>query len=344
MKKTEKERKRAETSAGNQSGTARGALDFVLSTGVCIGAGAVLGAANWFYRQALVPGKKEPGGKRRPLNDEYEEGSRWAETHPAREDVYLHADDGLQLHACLIGAEPPEDPGKEHREEHRFAVCVHGYAADGGSMGLFARVYRERFGMHVLLPDLRGHGRSDGNYIGMGYDDSRDLLRWIDWILERDPSAQIILHGVSMGAAAVLMATGCVLPKQVAAAVADSSYTSAMEEFRAVYRRGKRPPVTAAPVLEAVRAIALVRAGYDIAKASPVRAVTRSKTPTLFIHGQADNFVPAEMMPALYRAASCPKAFLWIPEASHMKAVLVDPETYWARVERFLHANGVSLF
>ena len=88
---------------------------------------------------------------------------------------------------------------------------------------------------------------------------------------------------------------------------------------------------------------ALVRAGYDIAKASPLQAVARSQTPTLFIHGQADDFVPARMMPALYRAASCPKAFQWVPEAGHVQSVIYDPELYWARIERFLHAHGVAI-
>ena len=49
------------------------------------------------------------------------------------------------------------------------------------------------------------------------------------------------------------------------------------------------------------------------------------------------------MMPALYRAASCPKAFQWVPEAGHVQSVIYDPELYWARIERFLHAHGVSI-
>ena len=96
-------------------------------------------------------------------------------------------------------------------------------------------------------------------------------------------------------------------------------------------------------MMESLRAVTLVRAGYDLANASPVEAVTHSNTPTLFIQGQADHTIPPEMMPRLYKAASCPKSFLWIPGADHKKAVIVDPETYWARVERFLHAQGMEI-
>ena len=154
---------------------------------------------------------------------------------------------------------------------------------------------------------------------------------------------RIILHGISMGAATVLMTTGYNLPKQVVAAVSDSSYTSAVDVLTFAYKKEDAAVVPAPVMLEALRAIALVQAGYDIRKAAPIQAVAHSKTPTLFIHGQADGLVPPRMMPALYKAASCEKAFLWIPEADHVQSVNVDPETYWARVERFLHAHEIPL-
>lgn len=313
------------------------AAGLILLTGACAGTGALVGAAGHFYNFAMKPKKHDPRHDIKPLEKDYVAGRKWMKTHPLREDVYIRSDDGLHLHANYIPAPETE------AAEHRFAICVHGYAEASESMGLYASVYRDRYGMNVLLPDLRGHGRSDGDYVGMGYDDSRDILRWIDWILEKDPSAQIILHGISMGAATVLMTTGYSLPKQVVAAVSDSSYTSAMEVFTAVYNTLDEAVIPAPVMIESLRAIALVRAGYDIAKAAPIRAVAHSKTPTLFIHGQADGFVPPRMMPALYKAASCPKAFLWIPEADHVHSVTVDPETYWARVERFLHAQEITL-
>ena len=335
MKKREKKTSE-ENRQKEQGGTL---LENVLATGACVGAGAVLGAAVHFYKALLTPQKHDPRSDSDPAEKDCADGRKWMKEHPLREDVYLRADDGLQLHANFIPAAAAEgEPGAEHR----YAVCVHGCADASDSMGLYGRVYRDRYGMHVLLPDLRGHGKSDGNTVGMGYMDSADLLRWIDWILERDPSAQIVLHGISMGAAAVLLTTGRALPEQVAAAVSDSAYTSALEAVAFRYKEMEGAVVPAPVMAEAVRAVALVRAGYDLAKASPVRAVANSKTPTLFIHGQEDRIVPPSMMPALYKAAACPKAFLWIPEAGHVRSVVCDPEAYWARIERFLHANGVS--
>ena len=43
---------------------------------------------------------------------------------------------------------------------------------------------------------------------GMGWLDRLDIISWINWIIEQDPDAQIVLHGVSMGAATVMMTSG----------------------------------------------------------------------------------------------------------------------------------------
>ena len=313
----------------------RGATKTAMFTAACVGAGTLVGASNYFYKTALVPKRQKENPKAENEGKEYIEGRKWAAGHPGRKDIYIRADDGLQLHANLI---PSEDP-----DCHRYAVCVHGYAGSSFGGGLFASVYRDRYGMNVLLPDLRGFGSSDGDYIGMGYDDSRDLLCWLDWIIQKDPDARIVLHGVSLGAATVLMTTGLSLPSQVRAAISDSSYTTALESLEYLYKKQNNAVIPAPVMMEFLRAVTLVRAGYDLAKASPVEAVAHSHTPTLFIQGQADHTIPAEMMPRLYKAASCPKAFLWIPGADHKKAVIVDPETYWARVERFLHAQGMEI-
>lgn len=57
-------------------------------------------------------------------------------------------------------------------------------------------------------PAARGHELSEGRYIGMGWLDRRDLMRWISLIVQAGPHARIVLHGVSMGATEVMMTAG----------------------------------------------------------------------------------------------------------------------------------------
>jgi LSD1 subclass zinc finger protein len=86
-----------------------------------------------------------------------------------------------------------------------------------------------------------------------------------------------------------------------------------------------------------------VEAGYDLKKAAPIEAVQRSVTPTLFIHGDADSFIPCRMMKNLFEAASCRKMCMLMPGAEHVMSVCVDPERYWAKVDTFLQTVSPDL-
>ena len=177
--KPDSDPKRKKKRAGKKSACSR-MFDFAAETGLWASAGAMAGAANYFYEFSMKPVKHDPSKDGDPEEDPYVKGRIWMNSHPLREDWYEKADDGLRIHANFIPSPLPEG-------DHRYAICVHGYSDTSESVGQYAMVYRDRYGMNVLLPDLRGHGRSDGDYVGMGYDDSRDILRWIDWVLEKDP-------------------------------------------------------------------------------------------------------------------------------------------------------------
>ena len=59
--------------------------------------------------------------------------------------------------------------------------------------------------------------------------------------------------------------------------------------------------------MNAANMVTKLRAGYDLEEASAVKQVAKSKTPMLFIHGDADTFVPFEMLDEVYNAAKVEK-------------------------------------
>lgn len=88
-----------------------------------------------------------------------------------------------------------------------------------------------------MAVDERAHGKSEGTYIGFGCLDRNDAKQWMEYMVERlGEDCELMLHGISMGAATVLMSTGLNLPKQVRAAVSDCAFTSAWEVFSHVLR------------------------------------------------------------------------------------------------------------
>lgn len=297
------------------------------------GAGAAGGMAavgNRLYAKAMTPQTREPDYQ--DPNETQREGRAWARKAEGFRSATIQAIDGLILWAAVVPADT---------QTHRWAICVHGYHDTHEAMGAIGLHYHQE-GWNVLMPDQRGHGESEGDYVGWGYDERLDLVGWINYILRRDPQAEILLHGVSMGAATVLMATGGALPQQVKAAVADCSYTSIEAQMHHLLTHHRDQylnapvPVPTSTLFSMLRKTTLRRAGFDLRDAAPIQAVAQSKTPTLFIHGVEDDFVPSSMMGKLYQAAKCPKSFLWMPDAAHADSVGINPRLYWTAVDTFL--------
>lgn len=216
---------------------------------------------------------------------------------------------------------------------HKWAIIVHGYTSSASGMTRWIRNFHEQ-GYNVLAPDLRGHGKSEGDYIGMGWHDRLDLLDWIDEVIKIDSAAEIVLHGLSMGGATVMMASGEELPGNVKVIVEDCGYSSVSDVF--VYQLDDLFGLPEFPVIQAANTVTKIRAGYDLYEASSVKQVAKSKVPMLFIHGDEDTFVPYEMLDEVYEAAKVEKEKLVIPGAGHGDAVKVDPDKYWHTVWDFV--------
>ncbi|MBR5914142.1 MAG: alpha/beta hydrolase [Selenomonadaceae bacterium] len=235
--------------------------------------------------------------------------------------------DGFTLHATYY--EPA-------RESHNWAILVHGYGRNQTFANDYAEEYLKR-GYNVLTPDLRGCGTSEGIYLTMGTLESRDVAKWAEKIVERDPQAKIILHGVSMGAATVMM-TAALNPKNLVAVVEDCGYTSAYEMFTA--QLDKIFGLPEFPIMPIVDVVSKIKVGVAISDAAPIESVKKISVPILFIHGDADKLVPYEMMNRLFNAATSPvKEKFTVEGAGHADAKTKNPTAYFDRVFKFLDSN-----
>lgn len=248
------------------------------------------------------------------------------------EDLTMTGKDGTKLMARVLRAD---------KKSNVWVIVVHGFGGNGLRHGTAARHFHD-LGYNVFLPDLRGSGRSEGEYLGMGWLDSMDMVEWIDRILVMDPDAQIILYGGSMGGATVMMTTGWKLPPQVKAAVEDCGYTSVWDIFR--YQLKKVFSLGKFPWLVIANRMSKRVAGYTFKEASSIDQLHKSVTPTLFIHGTNDGFVPFEMLDRNYEACAAPKEKLVIEGAHHNRSMFKNPFLYWLTVDDFIakHLAGNS--
>ncbi len=240
------------------------------------------------------------------------------------EEVGIKSEDGLNLVGYYLEAQTPSP---------KTAILAHGYASQGTYMGSYAKIYYD-LGYNVLLPDDRGHGKSDGDYIGFGWADRKDYLKWIDYITDRvGKTSEIVLHGVSMGGATVLMTGGEDLPANVKAIVSDCAYTSVWDELEYQLKRMYHLP--AFPVLDSTSLLSKIRVGFSFKEASALEQVKNIQIPTLFIHGSADEFVPTYMVNRLYEACNSPKELMIVPGAGHGTSFDTDASGYKAKIREF---------
>ncbi len=193
----------------------------------------------------------------------------------------------------------------------------------------------------VLLPDLRAHGLSEGDP-GVWLERSSGCLSWIDWLIKRDSATRIVLHGLSMGAAAVMMVSDS-LPETVVACVEDAGYTSVYDEFDFQIRniRPHSYAVLKEYVLRQAGRRAKRLAGFDFREASALEKVKKASIPMLFVHGDADDFVPFDMVLQLYNAKK-ERRTLIIQGAGHFNLLNRDSALYARRWSEFLAVTFLS--
>ena len=285
---------------------------------------ATIGIGNYFVNYAIL--RTGNGGDREVKNTEVVEvasidneiekiieknrkqekqhASEWSNT-VKNEKVEVTAKDGI----TLKGTEYIND-----EQTNNWVIVLHGYRSSPESVISVGMHFSEK-GYNVLIPYMRATGESEGEYIGMGWLDKDDLKCWIDLIIKQNNNANIVLHGSSMGAATVLMASGDELSSNVKAIIEDSGYTSVWDIFASEAKARFNLPEF--PVLNMFEVVANFRAKYDIKEASALEQVKKATLPILFIHGDSDDFVPAYMCEKLYEAANCRKDKLIIHGAGH---------------------------
>lgn len=250
------------------------------------------------------------------------EGRRWLENMPYI-NVYIKSFDGLRLYGALL-----------ENYSDKIVICVHGFTGSGKKdFASLAQAYYKN-GYNVLLVDNRAHGQSEGKYVGFGVLDRLDLRNWVKYVINRFGSnVQIFLHGISMGAATVLMASS-IMPKNVRGIIADCGFTSVYEIFEYVLKRDYHLPKF--PIIYLTNIMSKIRAGYGYKDVNTTAEIARSDIPILFIHGENDEFVPLWMTMKNYSHCKAYKELFIVRESEHAESHYIDKKGYERRILTFI--------
>ncbi len=243
--------------------------------------------------------------------------------------------DNLQLSAIHYSPENPTG---------KWVILVHGYGKIGAAMNSFAESYLDQ-GMDVLIIDQRAAGDSEGDWLTMGVAEANDLAIWTQEIAKTNANAQITLHGVSMGAATVMLAAALPKTANVSGIIEDCGYGNIADVFAALmYGYGSNFGVSGVDFYELFGDVGevakILDGGYNVADAAPIDSIGAVTVPSLFIHGADDSAIPSTNADALYEASGASnKTKLIIEGADHAKSVEIDSEAYFTAVRNLIASS-----
>ena len=248
----------------------------------------------------------------------HRDGAAAALRHKSRREYTLVSPRGVKLKGYYYPA--PGGDGK------RIAFIVHGYRSEHAeTAGMYYDYYASR-GFGLFCCDNTAAGASGGELIGYDLFESEDCLEWLRLVVrEFGEDVQIVLHGFSMGGAAVLRASDRV-PEQVRFIVSDSGFSSAEEILRPSF----------GPLYAPLRLINRAVARYDPADTDVRGHLRGARRPVLFVHGRQDPTVPFTMGEALFALCPTEKDSLFVDGARHVECMHVAPEAYAAKLDAFI--------
>lgn len=257
-------------------------------------------------------------------NDEYEETKKWCEAQDMT-DYYITARDGLKLHASYFPAENPE----------RIILMSHGYK--GSAFGSVAHMaeYLHDNNADLLFIDQRCCGESEGKYITFGAKEQYDIIDWLKLIESINKyKLPVYLYGQSMGAAAVLLASGQGLPKEVHGIIADCGFHSMKTQLRDI-ASGWFHLHWVELLLLRVDLFCRIFAGFRMKDTDVGAALKKNTVPVIFFHGEDDTYVFPRNSVMNFETCRAPKELVLVPKARHLCCSFTDPEMYESKLRDF---------
>ena len=240
----------------------------------------------------------------------YRRGGRYHPPLPGfvHEEVWLHASDGVRLHAWFCPC-PPE--WASPKSERLTILYFHGTFGELTWRQGIARDWQASLGCDVLLFDYRGYGRSGGRPSEEGlYRDARAAYHWLIKEQAVDPT-RIVLVGRSLGGAVALELASEVEPR---ALVLESTFTSL--------------PEAAEALLLGLPVGLLMRNRFP-----SLQRIENFRGPVFLAHSEADEVISKTHSVELWQRSRGPKELFILPSQGHGEQP--GPEFY-AAATRFL--------
>ena len=255
----------------------------------------------------------------------FREGEAWRDAHADRLSELHMVNEGLNLYAEYI------DLGFD-----RAVILVPG-RTEGLTYGYYFAEPYAKMGYNVLAIDQRAHGKSDGRFNTLGFEEHKDLIAWAELLHEQFGVQSVVLHGICIGSSACLMAlTADWCPRYIEGLVAEGMYPAFYESFRNHMIELKKPTFPALPMVDLWMRI---YTGHSM-KRGNINIIHKLDKPLLMLHSREDLYSLPERAQDLYDACGSErKELVWFEHGAHSKLRPTDKERYDSAITAFLAKN-----
>ena len=179
--------------------------------------------------------------------------------------------------------------------------------------------YLLSLGLAVFAFDFAGSGKSDGEYVSLGYYEREDLSCIVAHLRSTGVVSTIALWGRSMGAATSLMFGD--RDPSIACMILDSSFADLSQLAEEMVEKGREqgiivPNLVVSIALRMIQGSVKKQAGFNIKNISPIAHADKCFIPALFVAGEHDDFIKKHHSEAIYEKYAGDKNLI-IVEGDH---------------------------
>ncbi|MDZ7671816.1 MAG: alpha/beta fold hydrolase [Halanaerobiales bacterium] len=238
------------------------------------------------------------------------------------DQVETTTSDDLKINSWRFTVDNPEG----------VVVVIHGmHGQDASSLLEFGKFFYDN-NYETFCIDLRAHGKSEGDEIGFGYTETRDLNSLLDWIKiqPKYKDKEVILFGLSMGGATAINTAP--IRSDIDKIISVSSFASYERTFLDYMRKDEVPEFIVQAFKPSIRMLLSLKYNTSPTKNSPAFNIKDITIPTLLIHGSNDQQVSVDQAYELKENGN-ENVELWVvKDFNHLVVTdILDDENDWYR-------------
>lgn len=240
--------------------------------------------------------------------------------------INLKTADGLRIEGWLQG------PAEDSVLARGTVILFHGHGGSKSSLLAEAEYFLEA-GFKTLLIDFRAHGGSSGETCTIGKAEAEEVKLAADFV-KAGGEKNIILYGISMGAAAITSAMDQYPDLQPQKIILEMPFASLLD---AVEGRVKIMGLPEEPIGRFLTFWGGVEQGFWAFNHNPADYAKKINCPVLLQWGALDNRVKRSETEAIFRnLGSVKKEMVVYEQSGHQSLLLKEPEKWKQQVNSFI--------